>query len=393
MRNFLLIKKLFFRFKSIVNILTLFCIDFFAKKKAYINTKELIIIRSDVIGDYILFRNFLKTLKESQKFSDYKITLLGDKSWQQLSEILDVNYVDNFIWIDRKKFCNDYKYRFLTIRDISSKGYETLINTVYSRDYLISESIVKVVSANNKIGCTGDDTTISRYYKKKTNKNYTILLNCRDDILFEFYRNYEFFENLLGEPLTDIKFEMKINKRSILDIHSNKYAVLFLGASSSFRQWSAESFAKVAQYIEQQYGYQIVICGAPSDISKAEIFIKYFNNCINLVGKTSLIELACIIEQCQFIVSNETSAVHMAVALGVKPVFVIYNGNHFGRFTPYPKELCKNYYLIGHPFIMINQDYYKRISNQRNYVNKLNINEITVETVINVIDKGMKEVI
>lgn len=389
----MLIKKLFFRFKSIVNILILSCIDFFAKKKAFINSKELIIVRSDVIGDYILFRNFLKTLKESQKFSDYKITLLGDKSWQQLSEILDVNYVDNFIWIDTKKFCNDYKYRFLTIRDISFKGYEVLINPIYSRNYLISESIVKVVSANNKIGCKGDDTTISQYYKKKANKNYTTLLNCCDDILFEFYRNYEFFENFLGEPLTDIKFEMKINKRNIFDIHSNKYAILFLGASNSFRQWSAESFAKVAKYIEQQYGYKIVICGASSDIPQAEVFTKRFSSCINLVGKTSLIELASIIEQCQLIVSNETSAVHMAAALGVKPIFVIYNGNHFGRFTPYPKELCKYYYLIGHPFIKADENNYKRISNQRNYIKRLNINEISVETVINTITKGMIEII
>ncbi len=85
------------------------------------------IIRFDAIGDYILFRNFIEVLKKSEKYRDYKITLLGNNAWKSLSKELDSEFVDEFIWLDRNKFHKDFLYRYKKLKEITACGYEVVM--------------------------------------------------------------------------------------------------------------------------------------------------------------------------------------------------------------------------------------------------------------------------
>jgi len=97
-----------------------------------------------------------------------------------------------------------------------------------------------------------------------------------------------------------------------------------------------------------------------------------------------------VINSAEIIISNETVAPHMAVALD-KRVIVISNGNHFGRFTPYPKEITSNYFAVYHSEIEKNLDDYKKLSNTYGFISKLNINEITFEMVKVKIDELLND--
>ena len=117
-------------------------------------------------------------------------------------------------------------------------------------------------------------------------------------------------------------------------------------------------------------------------------FSKYFDNdYLDLVGKTSLVDLLYIIDNGNLMIANETSAPHFAVALEMINVFVISNGNHYGRFTPYPKEVSKNYHVIYHPVIEKDLDDYKKLSNSYGFGSSLDINEISVDRVRNKLDE------
>jgi len=94
--------------------------------------KSLLIIRLDAIGDYVLFRNYIEVLKNSEKYKDYKITLVGNIAWKSIAEELDSKYIDNFIWTDREKFEKNFIYRYKKLKKISSKGYDVVINPTYS---------------------------------------------------------------------------------------------------------------------------------------------------------------------------------------------------------------------------------------------------------------------
>jgi len=202
-------------------------------------------------------------------------------------------------------------------------------------------------------------------------------------LIFEFNRNREFFENILDTKIDIQKPTIRLqNKKLNVDLPNN-YAILFIGASASFRKWNIKNFVKIAKYLKESYGYNLVLCGGPSDIKEAIEFKKYFKDeYLDLVGKTSLVDLLHVIYNGNLMIANETSAPHFAVALEMENVFVIYNGNHYGRFTPYPNDVSKSYHVIYHPKIEKDLDDYKKLSNSYGFGSDLNIDDITKGMVI-----------
>lgn len=345
--------------------------------------KTLIVIRTDAIGDYILFRNFLKPLYE--KYG--KLTLVGNIAYQELALKLDKEYLQEFIPVDRKKFARNIFYRFKMIKKLRESSYATLINPIYSRDR-VSEDIVRIIDAQEKIASIGNDSNLPQKLKERYDKNYTTLLPVKNEVIFEFYRNLEFFRHLIS-PVLEVDFCINIqNPQEAIDAFnlSSPYAVLFIGASAQFRKWSNNNFLKVANFLYSQYGDNIVICGGSEDFTNGEYIKTELQKssipCSNLCGKTSLLDLARVVYNGNHLISNETSCVHIAKAIRHDKVFVVSNGNHLHRFTPYPKEIGGEYYGIFHPFIQANLDEYVFLSNYSGQISDLDINEITAESVI-----------
>ena len=373
--------------KTLIKFIIYFAIDFFIKPSKEIKPKSLLLIRLDAIGDYVLFRNYIELLKTSEKYKDYSITLLGNIAWKNLCEELDGEFIDNFIWLDRDRFNKDFLYRYQKLQEIVSSGYEVALNSVYSREFSYGDAIIKLINANEKIGSVADVSNIRKWQKNISDKYYDVLVPAKSELMFEFDRNKEFFENLLSIKLDIKKPHIDLNPKKLPFELPEKYAILFIGASASFRKWNIEGFAKIGEYLKNQFGYEIVLCGAPSDKDDALRFKECFDGSyIDLVGKTSLIELLHVIYNGNLMIANETSAPHFAVSLEMTNIFVISNGNHYGRFTPYPKDMAPNYHVIYHPVIEKDIDNYKKLSNSYGYGSNLDINEISFESVKRKID-------
>src|SRR5690606_18398655 len=62
--------------------------------------KRLLIIKIDAIGDYILFRNYLEILHQSERFKDYEIELLGNDAWKDLTWQYDSNLISKYWFIN-----------------------------------------------------------------------------------------------------------------------------------------------------------------------------------------------------------------------------------------------------------------------------------------------------
>lgn len=105
----------------------------------------------------------------------------------------------------------------------------------------------------------------------------------------------------------------------------------------------------------------------------------------DFTGRTILTELVFIISKAEFIVSNETLAPHIAVAVNIS-VVCISNGNHFGRFTPYPNEMTNAYHVVYHPEIEKDLNNYKKLSNIYGFGSKLDISNISTDRVKKEID-------
>ena len=341
---------------KILHFIIIFSIRYFNFLKIKKNhSNNLILIRVDAIGDYILFRNFISCLKSNHNYEDYNITFLGNIIWKDLSKNLDKNYINEFIWLDKNKFQNNILYKIKLFLYLKRKKYELLISPVHSRDFFITDSIVFIINASKKIGSFGDYKNINPLLKKLSDLFYNQLIYQNDKYKFEFENNKYFFEKLINKK---INLKKPFIKKQTEIVYRN-YVILFIGAGSQNRKWKTKFFSEVGNFIVDQLHLDIILCGGNEDRDQVKIFKNYFHyNFLDMVGKTSLTQMLKFIHKSEFILTNETSMAHLAVALSVKNIFVVSNGNHLGRFTPYPKDIYKNYHVIFHKNI------YNILSNQ-----------------------------
>ncbi|MEJ2617263.1 MAG: hypothetical protein P8Z35_20095, partial [Ignavibacteriaceae bacterium] len=245
----------------------LILLPFINNKKIKLVPGSILIIRLDAIGDYVLFRNFIKILKESTKYKNYKITLCGNIAWKELAENLDKDVVENFIWINRKNFYGNLIYKYRILKQIHNSGFEIAVETTYSREILFGDEIIKVSGAVERIGNTG---SLDKHAKWKRNlfsdKWYTKLIRSKENNLFEFYRNKEFFSNIL-ETNTEIKKpSIDVSDIYFTKLSDKKYIVLFPGGSSQKRRWDINNFLEIARYILDNSDYYIIIDGSKKEI-------------------------------------------------------------------------------------------------------------------------------
>lgn len=368
------------------------CISILAYTKPKIHRqKSIAILRTDAIGDYLLFRAFLREVREA--YPTYHITLLGNSAWRDLYECFDSAYCDECVWISTADFqARHIFYKIKVLRHIKQVGYELLINPQHSRDK-INATFAQHINALSKIAPQGDDVNLSPRKKARHDRIYSTLTPSSPEILFEFYRNKEFFEQLLQKPLST---SPKLHLPSPTPPHYKQpYSILFVGASAKYRRWSVEHFAEVGEHLMRVYKHNVLICGGNADIESGfyleQLLQAKAKDCkqsiYNLTGKTTLVELVSLVYNGSLLVSNETSAVHLAALLDTAIIIVVSNGNHLGRFIPYPKEIRDKYYPVFHPYITANYARYKELSNAFAYKSTLNIDDIQPKQVIDVIDQ------
>lgn len=342
----------------------------------------MLILRTDAIGDYILFRNFFKYIKESEKYRYYSITLCGNKLLKEFAETFDKDYFHNFIWIDKSKFLkrSGWFHTISAIKRIHSYGFEILLDPTDNKSR-ISEYIKKHSGAGVIIE---NDQAHQKYFPEiqedistSESRGKRIPLNE----FFQFNVNKRFAEKTIG---TSIELT-----RTSLDVmpamESEDYIILFPGAGTSDRMWSSEKFSGLCVLLRNITESKILICGDSRDRTTANEIVKFsgIKNIEDLTGKTTLPQLANLIGNAKLLISNESCAVHIAAAVGTKAV-CISNGNHFGKFNPYPKSIAENIETL-YPSQVSDHIYeYEVLIKQFAVSSDIDINEISSESVFEV---------
>lgn len=294
-------------------------------------------VRFDALGDYILFRNFVYDLKECEQYKNYKFYFLGNVSYKNLVENLDKDIYDKVYFIE-PHFLFDVSFKkILLLLKIKLRRIDILINSVHSRTEE-TDSFIGDFGAKYLIGSEGDNTNfVNNDAYIKSSSKYNKLIPVLDKYHFEFERNRSFFSNLLNVKL-DTKLKIAYNRLG--EKHQKHKIGLVIGAGHSLRRWSPERFVELISLIQLDYPnkYQFVLIGSENEKFIAEEIIRKVNDnssLCDLVGKLTLIDFVHLIGNLCLLISNETSAVHISAACETETI-CISNGNHFGRFNPYP---------------------------------------------------------
>lgn len=344
----------------------------------------LLLVRLDQIGDYILFRNFIEVIAKSNKYKGYDIFLCGNISWKELSEKLDSKYIKKFIWINRTQFRNSFSYKWKKLKEVNSLGCEMAIESTYSREYLYGDSIIAASNATTRIGTSGElIPNIMLKRKLVYNKLFTNIIQASPENKFEFFRNKEFFEQILNEPITLTKTSLVTDTFSSTLNFQEKYILIAPGAGDRKRIWSPENFSKLINHIVDHKLINIILVGSDSESEITRIIltkIKDKKRVIDITGKTSLLDLVLLIKKADLIITHDSSILHISGAFNKKTVCLT-NGLHYRRFVPYPKNIFSECIFIFPTAIT------EGYSKQYRFFSDLDIDQITSTIVIKTIDK------
>lgn len=310
---------------------------FVGRLRLPIHSNRLLIVRLDAIGDYILFRNHLRALLEDDRWKKYKVTLVGNIVFQDIAESFDSDVISEFKWIYPAALV-DHRNLLSLILHLKKRRFDFAINPVHSRSFL-QDQLMHYSGSKFLIGSSGDSTVYnSDDEKKRGDAIYDQLVPVPSYSVFEYFRNQGLVAALSSKPREPM-LSMPSKKSPHVD-NDRINVVLVGGAGAPFRRWPATSFSELVTAIySANPTVQFMLAGSPTEAdisneikSMAGVSIK------DLTGKTSLVELVDLIASSDLLISNETSAVHIAASVGTNAI-CISNGNHFGRFNPYPQSL------------------------------------------------------
>jgi ADP-heptose:LPS heptosyltransferase len=306
---------------------------------------HLLIVKLDEIGDYMLFRNCLQHIRESEPYKNHRITLLGNEAWKEIFELYDKLSVDDVIWINKRRFKRDLWYRYKQLLLVRQLGTSTVINFVFSRSLSLDDGFC-FVATGHKIAMQEDpvNTNRGRNIRNADRFIYSTLINCGKEPQFDGLRNTHFCNILTNAKHTP---QLSLSPKAVGPLPKETYYIIFLGAGNKIeRQWPIQHFVQCAQFIHEKVGYTPVICGTQNEQHAGQEFASLFEHqSIDLVGKTTLNSFIYLASQAKFMLSVDTGTVHMAASAGC-PVVALFSGVHYGRYGPYPASYSKAFYAV-----------------------------------------------
>lgn len=333
--------------------------------------KKLLIVKLDAIGDYIIFRNYIYELKKSKKYRRFDIYLLTSLKNHQVSSDLDNNFCKSILL---NKYTDDFSVdvRNDFINQLNDLYFNTIIVPVFSPD-ILTHQVVEKIKSNYKIGFNGDTTNQTIHEKFYFEKNYTKLIDNENKFSHEIERLNSFFESLL-----DKKIQLRKPDLSIISKSNMQRIVICPAAGSTLRMWSTNNYAQLICLLHENYeGFEFIVA-----ISDEEYpLFEEINRCAKVNLKhfiiSSIKDLINIFSSSNLVLCNDSSAAHIAVGVGVKSI-CISNGNHYGRFIPYPSYLdTKQVFVL--PELLKNMSEYQ--IEKLYFKSDIDINDISIEDV------------
>jgi len=130
--------------------------------------------------------------------------------------------------------------------------------------------------------------------------------------------------------------EVAARLKEVRSGEADRWLVLQPGARWANKRWPVEFFAElVLRLASDDRGMRFVILGSKEDMPLGESVTRAApTRCLNLTGRTSLVEMIEWIRMSDLMVTNDTGPMHVAAALG-KPVVALFGPTEPRRTGPY----------------------------------------------------------
>lgn len=308
--------------------------------------KNILIVRTDRIGDVVLTTPCLKALR--RRFPEARMSILTSPL---TSPLIEGNPYLNDALVDDREQGNAGFGGFLKLVEELKKCHFDLAIIFHTKRRtnlacFLSGIPHRMGYKNNKFGfLLTHPLKDVRHLGLKHESQYCL------DVLEAFGIPGQELELWINSCAKEDRGVEEILKRNNISL-DKKIVIIHPGASDPSKYWPSYRFAELIDCIDKFYPSQFVLIGEPAIQKIGEaIMAKAQKKILNLIGATSVEQLVSLIKHCDMLISNDSGPVHIAAALKV-PVVSIFTRNQPGinperwhplgeksRWIAVPKEL------------------------------------------------------
>ncbi len=258
--------------------------------------------------------------------------IIGKTEYQLVKDIENIN----FIIFDKAAGISAYFELSKNIKkQLDNKPFDVLLHMQLS----LRASLASLfIPATIKLG-----------FDKKRAKDLQSLF-CNQQIIPDSTRQHvldsflEFPRHFQLEPL--LSWQLPVSETAIESIKTRlgcdrKLFVInpcAVAKAKNWRNWNAQGYAAIADYVDETYDMQVVLTGGSSSIEKtmADEILQLCSKSapINLVASTSIDELVACLKLAEVVLAPDTGPVHIASALKTKTIG-LYAATNPERAGPY----------------------------------------------------------
>lgn len=268
---------------------------------------NIVVVRLSAIGDCTLVLPVIRAILE--QLPEAKVTwLIGRAAYLLLKDSGHPRLT--FIVTDKPKSFTDYR----KLKQRLGKDYDVLLAMQASTR---ANLIYPMIKAKRKIG----------FDKTRARELQWLFTNERIEFRHEhLHDSFCQFAHKLGVKTEELEWQLALTENSAGFDLPAEYWVLNPAASKLERSWFAEHYAEVIEHCYQHYRLPVVVTGGAAEFERQlakEVVAQVSSPVINLVGKTSLQQLAAVLGNATFCLAPDTGPAHIANAMNT-PVIGLY---------------------------------------------------------------------
>jgi heptosyltransferase-2 len=278
--------------------------------------KNILIVRTDRIGDVVLTTPAIKAIHRSYPGSRISILVLP-----ATHDLVEGNpYVDEIL-VDDRQGRHKNPFGFLRLaREIRSKKFDLAVIFHTKRRYNLACYMAGIPCRlgykNNKFGfLLTHPLKDVRPQGTKHEAQYCL------EVL-----------KVIGVETNDLNVFVPSQKEADAwsaqwmrenNLRSNEIIVIHPGASDSTKCWPAENFVRLIDRLAERYALKIVLIGSVQTMPVAEAILRQTripSQFLNLTGKTSLAQMVSLLRRARLLISNDSGPVHVAAGVGTSVI-------------------------------------------------------------------------
>ena len=309
---------------------------------------RILLINLDLIGDIVMFTAILKQYRNALPGKNIFVLLNGSSG---VSSVLIRDHVDEVIMIDMNAIKINPRYGYDVVKKLRQIGFVKVIEHNPGVEF-VGKIIATELGAAEVIGYHGfaiDDALPPdanfalglRYFRKTLMYRFTTIIPAIAEpsesekprrLRHMILHWAAIFEGATGRQVLDYTPQLPAtlpSDASVREILKNNniaplsYCLVSLGTSTPRKEWPIERFIELGKILVVN-NIHIILTGGVKDALKSQRFVSTIGaaHCLDLTGKTSILEAASLVRYSLFAMSNDTSIAHFAIAFK-RPSFTI----------------------------------------------------------------------